>query len=73
MSAKGSEKVDEVANDLDELNTAVEELRDSPPADVDPGTIDELKQALESATDVADKLEDQEDQADQKDREDQTD
>jgi hypothetical protein len=54
-----SDKIDEVANGLDELTTTVDELQDDPPDDVRPSTIDTLKRALEKASDAADEVENQ--------------
>jgi len=51
------DKVDEVAETIDDLKTTVDELKDEPPDNVEPQTVDTLKEALERATDAADALE----------------
>src|SRR5688572_25598309 len=51
-----SDRIDELANDLDELKTTAEELEDDPPAKVERKTIEALQQALEHASDAADEL-----------------
>jgi hypothetical protein len=53
------DKLDDVANSLDDLNTTVDELKDEPPRDVEPGSINTLKDAVEKAIDAADDLENQ--------------
>jgi hypothetical protein len=53
------DKVDQVAETLDDLTTIVDELKDQPPDDVEPEAIDRLKQTLERATDAADAIENQ--------------
>ena len=55
------DKIDEVANDLDDVKMTVEELEDDPPPTVDPKTIDALQQAIEDARDAADELVEQKD------------
>jgi hypothetical protein len=66
MGAEGTgvnepDRIDELANDIDELKTAAEELEENPPVNVQLHTIDVLKEALEIAGDAADELEDQKD------------
>jgi hypothetical protein len=50
-------KIDQIANDLDELKTLVDEVAEDPPPGVQPKTIGELHDALEKASDVSDDLE----------------
>ncbi len=59
MGSNKWDKVDEVAETLDDLRTTVDELQDAPPDNVEPATIEPLKEALEQATDAADALENQ--------------
>jgi hypothetical protein len=61
MSLKPWDKIDDVANDLDNLSTTVDEIKHDPPADVEPAAIDTLKHAIEKATDAVDVLENQKD------------
>jgi hypothetical protein len=66
MSAEGTgvnepDRIDELANDIDELKMAAEELEENPPPNVQLHTIEVLKDALENAGDAADELEDQKD------------
>jgi len=52
--------IDTIADTLDDLKTATEELQNSPAAaSLDAGTLEELKNALERASEAADKLENQ--------------
>jgi hypothetical protein len=60
MSSDASDKIDEVANDLDELKTTVEELENDPPSDVEPQSLQKLERALDDASAAADELEEQE-------------
>lgn len=53
------DKIDEVADGLDDLTTTLEEVEDNPPSDVDRRTIQKLKDTLEEATSIADDLEEQ--------------
>jgi hypothetical protein len=53
-----SDKLDEVANDLDELKTAVDELAQRRGDRLDSGALGSLRDALEQASDAADQLED---------------
>ena len=50
--------VDEVASDLDDLTTRVEELEVDPAADEHANELGRLRQALEDASDAADAVED---------------
>ncbi len=59
MDSNQWDKVEEVAETIDDLKTTVDELKDEPPDDVEPQTIEPLKQALERATDAADAIENQ--------------
>ena len=59
--ADKSDKIDEVANDLDEMTTSVDELKENPPRGAKRQTIDRLSDALEQARDAADALENGED------------
>jgi hypothetical protein len=59
MGSNKWDKVDEVAETIDDLATIVDELKDEPPDNVEPETIDTLKQTLERATDAADAIENQ--------------
>ncbi len=59
MNRHQSDKIDEVATGLGELKTAVDELKDDPPANVQPATIDTLDYAIDRAIDATDELEDQ--------------
>ena len=53
------DKIDELANDLDDLITTADELKEYPPDAVQPVTVDTLRHALEDAREAADELEDQ--------------
>ena len=64
MALDKSDKVGEVASQIDELETTVEELKDDPPAAVDADTIDELDQAVHRAAKVSSRLEDQVEESD---------
>ncbi len=55
-----TDRVDELANDLDEIQTTVDELKEDPPHGAKPETIDALHDALEKAREAADDLEDAE-------------
>jgi hypothetical protein len=59
MKPDSPDKIDEIANGLDELKTTADELADDPPDHVDTGTIDTLKRALDKASAAADDLENQ--------------
>ena len=49
-------KIDEVATDLDDASTVVEELQNDPNVDADE-QLDDLHEALENASDTIDDLE----------------
>jgi hypothetical protein len=51
------DKVDEIASTIDDLKLMVDELKNEPPANVEPESIDTLKRALERATDAVDTIE----------------
>jgi hypothetical protein len=54
-----SRKLDEIASDIDDASTVVEELQVDP--DADPGEkLDELQDILEHASDAIDEIDDQE-------------
>ena len=53
-----SRKLNELANDVDEAATVVEELQAEPDVDVSE-KLEELKTALEDASDVLDELQDE--------------
>lgn len=55
------DRIDDIANDLDDLKLSVDELKADPPRDVEPKTIDSLERALEDATEAANDLENQKD------------
>jgi hypothetical protein len=55
------DRIDDIANDLDDLKLSVDELKADPPLDVEPKTIDSLGRALEDATEAANDLENQKD------------
>jgi len=59
MGSDENDKMDEVANDLDEVKTAVEELAEADETGKSHETIERLKTALEQASDAADDLEDE--------------
>jgi len=59
MKPHSPDRIDEVANELDELKTTVDELAEDPPDHVKTRTIDTLKRALDEASEAADDLENQ--------------
>jgi len=59
MGANQSEKLDDVASGLDDLQTTVEELQEDPPSGADRADLNRLKEKIEKARDVADDLEDE--------------
>ena len=65
LMASDPEKVDEVADVIDDIKTTVEEIEDDPPAGVNPKTVRKLKDALEDASGIADDLEDEQERSDQ--------
>ena len=64
MASAKREKVSEVASQLDELQTTVDELEDDPPKTIKSKTVGELKKAVHLAAAVSAKLEDQDEQHD---------
>jgi hypothetical protein len=63
--ADSEDQINEIANDLEDLKTTVEELQNDPPSDIDPNSLDGLKNALDDAVDATDELEEQQEQADE--------
>ena len=55
----GEDTINELADDLEDLKTTVEELHADPPADVDPDTLQRVQGALQDARDATAELEDQ--------------
>ena len=62
--ANSDDRINEVANDIEDLKTTVEELQIDPPSDIEPDSLDRLGNALDDAVDATDELEDQQDEAD---------
>jgi hypothetical protein len=62
--ASDPDKIDDVAEGLDDIKTTVEEIEDDPPAHVNPKTIRELKDALKDASGLVDDLEDDQERSD---------
>jgi len=62
--ADSDDRINEVANDVENLKTTVEELRSDPSSDIAPGPLERLENALDDAVDATDELEDQQDEAD---------
>jgi hypothetical protein len=62
--ASDPDKIDDVADGLDDIKTTVEEIEDDPPARVNPKTIRKLKDALENASGLVDDLEDDQERSD---------
>ncbi|HEY2906848.1 MAG TPA: hypothetical protein VGJ29_13185 [Vicinamibacterales bacterium] len=58
-SPNQSDDIDVVANDLDELTTTVDELKENPPQGVKSETVAALDDALEKAKEAADDLEEE--------------
>jgi hypothetical protein len=54
---EASNRVDELAADLDDLQTIADEIENEPPAGADPSTVRRLKRALSEATAAADDIE----------------
>lgn len=63
MGAHKDEQIDELASDLDDLKTTVEELEADPPDGLDPASLRRLEEALGRASDVTNELEDQSEDA----------
>lgn len=62
--ADSDNTINEVASDIEDLKTTVEELQSDPPSDIDPSSLDRLENALDDAVDATAALEDQQDGAD---------
>ena len=62
--ADSDDPINEVASDIEDLKTTVEELQNDPPSDIDPDSLDRLENALDDAVDATAELEDQQDEAD---------
>jgi len=62
--ADSDDRINEVANDIENLKTTVEELRSDPSSDIAPDPLKRLENALEDAVNATDELEDQQDEAD---------
>ena len=56
VSSDQSDKMDELANDLDDIKTTVDELEEDPPAGVEKTGVHTLRRTLEKAGDLADDL-----------------
>ena len=52
-------KIDEMAEDLDDLSVTVDEIKDDP-GDIDEKKLDKVKGALDRATDAVDEIENDE-------------
>ena len=52
------DRIDEIADNIRDLRTNVEELQSEPPADLDTESLKRLRGALEHAVDASDRLED---------------
>ena len=57
------DEINEIATDLEDLKTTVEELQTDPPADMDPDALDRIKGALDVAVDATDDLEEEQEDA----------
>lgn len=58
MDSEQNDKLDDIASDLDDLTTNVEELEHDPPQSADVHDMKKLRHALEKAGTVVDDLED---------------
>ena len=58
------DKLNELTSSLEDLTTTVEELEIDPPADLDPASLNRVKDALDDAVAATDNLEDQQEEAD---------
>ena len=63
-ASDNDEKLNELTSSLEDLTTTVEELEIDPPADLDPASLNRVKDALEDAIAATDDLEDQREEAD---------
>ena len=63
MTARKDEHIDELASDLDDLKTSVEELQADRPENLDPASLRRLEDALDHASDATNELEDQNEDA----------
>jgi Fe-S-cluster formation regulator IscX/YfhJ len=52
-----ADRIDQLAADLDDLQTIADEITEEPPEGVDPKTVKKLKNALDKAVVAADDLE----------------
>ena len=59
MASEKMNRIDHLADDLNDLRTAVDEILEEPPAGVNPHTVQRLKRALDDAIAAADDLEEQ--------------
>ncbi len=59
MSSGQDNPFDDIASDLDDIKTSVDELREERPAGVKPDTLSKMDAVLEQASDLADELETQ--------------
>lgn len=62
-ASENDEKLNELTSSLEDLTTTAEELEIDPPADVDPASLNRVKDALEDAVAAADDLEDRREEA----------
>jgi hypothetical protein len=62
--ADSDDRINEVANDIEDLKTTVEALQSDPTSNIDSGALDRLGNALDDAVGATDELEDQQDEAD---------
>jgi hypothetical protein len=63
-ASDSDEKLNELTSSLEDLKTTVEELEVDPAADIDPASLDRVKDALEDAVAATDELEDRQEEAD---------
>jgi archaellum component FlaC len=61
MGTDSENRIDEIANDLEDLKTTVEELEIESPPQADARDLSTVKSALEQAIDATDALEDRND------------
>ena len=62
--ADSDDRINEVANDIEDLKTTVEELQSDPTSNIDSDALDRLENALDEAVGATDELEDQQDEGD---------